>query len=254
MATRIDLSSELGEGFGLYEIAPEADIVPYVTSAHVAGGFHAGDPHTMRETIELAARHDVAVGAHPGLPDRIGFGRRTLDATPEQVADYVTYQIGAVGAVARRAGLDLQYVKPHGALYTMLAENEELCRTVLDAVHAVDEDLVFVPVDPSLYEVARDSPVPTVLEGYVDLPYDEAGHIVVPAERNPGLDPDLVAERFVRIAVDEEVETRSGEVIDLPARTVCVHGDNPNAVAVLERIHQRAAEAGVELVPMTELL
>lgn len=254
MGSRIDLSSELGEGFGLYDIAPEAEIMPHVTSAHVAGGFHAGDPHTMRETLELAARHDVAVGVHPGLPDRIGFGRRELDATPEQVADYVTYQIGAVSATARRVGLEPAFVKPHGALYSMLAADEDLCRTVLSAIHAVDEDLIFVPVDPALYEIARESPVPVVMEGYVDLDYDEDGHVVVPDGRNPGLDPEVVAERFVRIAVEGEVETRSGEVVDLPAETVCVHGDNPNAVAVLERIHERAAAAGVDIVPMTELV
>jgi UPF0271 protein len=136
----------------------------------------------------------------------------------------------------------------------MLVENEELCRAVLSAIHAVDEELIFVPVDPALYEVARESPVPVVLEGYVVLDYDDDGHIVVPTDRNPGLDPELVAERFVRIAVDEVVETRGGEVIDLPARTVCVHGDNPNVVAVLERIHQRAADAGIDLVPLTEFV
>src|SRR6056297_3466433 len=127
----IDLNCDMGESFGNYTMGRDGEVMPYITSANIAGGFHAGDPHVMRETVELAADHGVGVGVHPGLPDMMGFGRRTMDATPAEVRDYVVYQLGALDAFARRHGTRVQHVKPHGAMYSMLSQSEEHARAVM---------------------------------------------------------------------------------------------------------------------------
>lgn len=253
MTYEIDLSSELGEGFGLYEIAPDAKIMEYVTTVHIAGGFHGGDPHVMRETVELATANDVSISAHPGLPDRMGFGRRRIDASPEQLRDYVTYQIGALDAFCRQFGARVRHVKPHGALYSMLTNSDEHARAVMDGIVAIDDDLTFVCVDTHLYELAEAASVRAVLEGYVDLNYDADGQILVPEERNPGIDPERIADRFVRLVTEEEVETVSGETLHVPARTICVHGDNPNALATLDAIYARLEREDIELKSLSEM-
>jgi len=152
----IDINCDMGESFGNYEMGRDNAVMPYITSANVAGGFHAGDPHVMDRTVRLADEHDVMVGVHPGLPDMIGFGRRTMDATPQEVRDYVVYQLGALGAFAERAGLEVQHVKPHGAMYSMLSESPEHVRAVIEAVQEIDPALIYVATDMNIYEVTQE--------------------------------------------------------------------------------------------------
>ncbi|MFC4360458.1 LamB/YcsF family protein [Halobium salinum] len=249
----IDINCDMGESFGNWKMGRDDEVMPYITSANVAGGFHAGDPHVMRETVELATEHGVGVGIHPGLPDKMGFGRRTMDATPEEVRDYVVYQLGALMGFAARHDLEVQHVKPHGAMYSMLSESADHARAVMESVLEVDPELVYLATDMNIYEVAEEfDDLRAVFEGYVDLDYNPDRSLIVEKQVEPK-DPDLVADRFVSIATEGEVEAVNGEVIDVPAESICIHGDGPNAVELLETIHERADEHSIDLVGLDEL-
>ncbi|OLZ40258.1 hypothetical protein A6E15_04340 [Natrinema saccharevitans] len=251
--TTIDINCDMGESFGNWQMGRDEEVMPYITSANIAGGFHAGDPHVMRETVSLAAEHDVAIGVHPGLPDRMGFGRRKIDASPEAVRDYVVYQLGALTAFARRHGAAVQHVKPHGAMYSMLSESPEHARAAMEGMLEVDDDLIYLATDMNIYEVAQEvDGLRAVFEGYVDLDYRADRSLIVEREL-ADRDPELVADRFVSIATDGVVEAANGEEIAVPADSICIHGDNPNAVAILEAIHERVGEHGIELESLSAI-
>jgi 5-oxoprolinase (ATP-hydrolysing) subunit A len=249
----IDINCDMGESFGNYTMGRDEEVMPYITSANVAGGFHAGDPHVMRETVALAEEHGVGVGIHPGLPDMMGFGRRTMDATPEAVRDYVVYQLGALLGFAAWAGVEVQHVKPHGAMYSMLSESDDHARAVMEAILEVDPELIYLATDMNIYDVAEEyNELTAVFEGYVDIEYRSDRTLIVEKSVS-GVDPELAAERAVNIAKHGEVEAADGTVIDVPANSLCVHGDNPNAVEVLETIHDRFDQEGIELKRVDEL-
>ncbi len=250
----IDLNCDMGESFGNYTMGRDGEVMPYITSANIAGGFHAGDPHVMRETVELAAEHSVGIGIHPGLPDKMGFGRRKMDATPEEVRDYVVYQLGALLGFAKRHGAHVQHIKPHGAMYSMLSESEEHARAVMEAVLEVDPELIYLATDMNIYEVAQEfDDLDAVFEGYVDLDYNPDRTLIVEKQKEPK-DPELVADRVVSIAKRGEIEAVDGTTLDLPAESICIHGDGPNAVELLEAIHGRLDEEGIELERLNELV
>ncbi|RJT07834.1 LamB/YcsF family protein [Halococcus sp. IIIV-5B] len=249
----IDINCDMGESFGNWKMGNDADVMPYITSANIAAGYHAADPHVMRETVALAAEHDVGIGVHPGLPDKMGFGRRAMDATPDEVRDYVTYQLGALTAFAEQQGTSVQHVKPHGAMYSMLSEDSELARAVMEGVLAVDEDLVYLATDMNIYEVAREMEgLRTVFEGYVDLDYRPDRSLIV-EQSVENKDPETVADRFVSIATEGVVEAANGEEIEVPADSICIHGDNPHAVDLLEAIHDRVEEHDLDLASLDRI-
>lgn len=251
---RIDINCDMGESFGNYTMGRDAEVMPYITSANVAGGFHAGDPHVMRETVALAREHGVGVGVHPGLPDMMGFGRRTMDATPEEVRDYVVYQLGALNAFAEAHGTSVQHVKPHGAMYSMLSQSEDHARAVMEGILDVNPDLIYLATDMHIYEVAREfDDLRAVFEGYVDILYREDRSLIVEKQMTPK-PPEEVIERFVSIATEGAVETASGETIEVPAESICIHGDGPNAVELLAAIHDAVDEYGIELVGLDDLV
>ncbi|KAB1185437.1 MULTISPECIES: LamB/YcsF family protein [Haloferax] len=250
----VDINCDMGESFGNWTMGRDAEVMPYITSANIAGGFHAGDPHVMRETVELAVEHDVGIGVHPGLPDKMGFGRRKMDATPQELRDYVTYQLGALSAFADQHGGSLQHVKPHGAMYSMLSESPDHARAVMEGMLAVDSDLIYLATDMNIYEVAQEyDDLRAVFEGYVDIRYDTDRSLIVEKEVVPK-DPEAVADRFVSIVTDGVVEAANGDEIEVPAQSICIHGDGPNAVELLETIHDRVEEHGIEIAPLTEVV
>jgi len=162
----------------------DEEVMPYISSANIAGGYHGGDPHVMRETVALAADHDVGVGVHPGLPDKMGFGRRKMDATPEEVRDYVTYQLGALNAFCDQHGVTFQHVKPHGAMYSMLSDSPEHARAVMEGILDVDDDLIYLATDRNIYEVTQEyDDLDAVFEGYVDLDYNPDRSLIVEQEK-----------------------------------------------------------------------
>jgi UPF0271 protein len=247
----IDLNSDVGESFGRWQLGDDDAVLALVTSANVACGFHAGDPSTLRRCCEVAARHGVTVGAQVGYRDLAGFGRRFLDAHPTELADDVTYQIGALSAMARAAGTTVAYVKPHGALYNAVVHHESQAQAVVDAVRAYDPDLLLLGLPGSeLLVRAEAAGLRTVREAFADRGYTPEGTLVPRSEPGALLeDPEEVAHRVVRLVTEGVVVAVDGTEVSIQAESVCLHGDTPGAVAMAERVRDRLAEAGVTMRP-----
>jgi 5-oxoprolinase (ATP-hydrolysing) subunit A len=251
MAQRIDLNADMGESYGRWALGDDAALMPQLTSANIACGFHGGDPHVMRRTVALALEHGVGIGAHVALPDLIGFGRRRLAISPDELQDYVVYQAGAIRAFAEAGGGRLQHVKPHGALYTMIADSDEYSPAVSEAVASLGADVILL-MPPEVGRAAAAAGVPFVPEGYVDLDYDSAGKLVIERVKQMR-DPQAMAERAVRLATHGAVPTIDGGDLELEVESICVHGDAPNAPEIAAAIRAALGGAGVDVVPLAEL-
>lgn len=251
MATSVDLNADMGESYGRWTLGDDAALMPFLTSANIACGFHGGDPHVMRATVALAVQHGVGVGAHVAFPDLIGFGRRRLAATAEEIQDYVVYQAGAIRAFVEAAGGRLQHVKPHGALYTSIVDDVDLARAVAEAVAMLGSDVILL-MPPEVAPAAAQTGVPFVPEGYVDLDYDANGKLVLERVKQVR-DPEAMGEKAVRLVRDGKVSTVEGVELDLQVESICVHGDAPNAPAIARAIRERLQDAGVGLAPLAEL-
>jgi UPF0271 protein len=246
---QIDLNGDVGESFGAYEIGHDAALIPILTSANIACGFHAGDPGVMRATVALAREHGTAVGAHPGFPDLVGFGRREIKATPREVEDFVAYQIGALAGIAAAQGVRLAHVKPHGALYNMAARETDLADAIARAVASVDPALKLfgLPGSKSL-EAAQRHHVQAVSEAFADRAYRRDGSLVPRSE--PGAvidDEEIVVSRAVAIARERIVIAADGTRVPLDVQTICVHGDTPGAAVLAARIRTALGDAGIQV-------
>jgi len=233
MSKVVDLNCDMGESFGNYKIGQDDEVVKYITSSNIACGFHAGDPNVMRYTVKIAKENNVAIGAHPGFPDLQGFGRRKMDIPPEEVKNLITYQIGALQAIAKTEGMILQHVKPHGALYNMMANDKKLGQAVV----ALKLGL----------KIAR--------EGFADREYNSDGTLV--KRGIPGAvisDPDLIAERVVKMIDQQKVETINGKTINLQIDTICLHGDNKNALNVIKAIRKILNEEKIKIAPLYKFI
>ena len=242
----------MGESFGRWTLGNDEALMPYLTSANIACGFHGGDPHVMRRTVALAVTHGVGIGAHVGLPDLLGFGRRRLAVSPAELRDYVLYQAGAMAAFAEAAGGRLQHVKPHGALYTMVQGDPELARALVDATAEFGSSVILLLAGNIIAEMAREAGASFVPEGYVDLDYAADGSLVIERVKQ-ARDPETIADKAVRLITEGKVRTLDGSDLELKARSICVHGDAPNAPEIAGAIRRRLAEAGVELAPLGAL-
>jgi UPF0271 protein len=249
--TAVDLNSDLGESFGRWQLGDDAAMLALVTSANVACGFHAGDPTTLRRTCELAAAAGVVVGAQVGYRDLAGFGRRFIDMDPTELADDVMYQIGALDAMARATGSRVAYVKPHGALYTATVHHQAQARAVAAAVSAYDPGLAILGLPGSaLLRIAESEGLRTVPEAFADRGYTKEATLVPRSE--PGAlvtDPDEVARRVVRMAVEHEVAAVDGTTVSVEAESICVHGDSPGAVEIARAVRSALDAAGVVVRP-----
>jgi len=246
---QIDLNGDVGESFGAYEIGHDAALIPILTSVNIACGFHAGDPGVMRATVALAREHGTAVGAHPGFPDLVGFGRREMKATPRDVEDLVAYQIGALAGIAAAQGVRLRHVKPHGALYNMAARDMDLADAIARAIATVDSSLKLfgLPGSQSL-EAAQRRHVQAVSEAFADRAYRRDGKMV--PRHEPGAvihDEAIVVSRAVSIARDRTVIAADGTPVPLDVQTICVHGDTPGAAVLASRIRQALNDAGIQV-------
>ncbi|ROP43242.1 LamB/YcsF family protein [Pseudokineococcus lusitanus] len=243
----VDLNADLGESFGRWVLGDDEALLPLVSSANVACGFHAGDPLTLRRTCEGAAAHGVAVGAQVGYRDLAGFGRRFVDVDPDDLAADVLYQLGALDGLARAAGTRVTYLKPHGALYHAAARDDGQAGAVVAAVVAYDRSLPVLGLPGSrLLALAADAGLTAVPEAFADRAYTPDGGLV--DRRSPGAvlhDADEVAARVVRLATTGEVEAVDGSVVAVRAASVCVHGDSPGAVAMAGAVRTALADAGV---------
>jgi len=249
---QVDINCDLGEGYGAFRVGNDAEIMPQITSANVACGFHAGDPTTMAQTITLAKKHNVAVGAHPGYPDLLGFGRREMQLTSEEVKNYAIYQISALQGFARAAGVSLQHVKPHGALYNTAAKDEETSRGIVRAVRALDDKLIiFAPPTSVLARVAVDAGLRVAYEFFADRAYNTDGSLVSRKQSDALVEePRKVVERAIRVIMEKTVSAANGRVVNLgEVHTICVHGDTPNAARLVETLKKGLIKAGIEVKP-----
>jgi 5-oxoprolinase (ATP-hydrolysing) subunit A len=244
---RIDINSDLGESFGAYAIGHDEGLMHAITSANVAAGFHAGDPSVLRDTIRLAKANRVAVGAHPGFPDLVGFGRRELNVTAREAEDMVLYQVAAVAGVAAAEGVRLQHVKPHGALFNMAVRNAELSTSIAKAVAAFDRTLILFGLPGSeILAAGRAAGLRVAAEVFADRAYEPDGSLA--SRRKPGAvihDADAVVARAVRMVKERTVVATDGSVVALEADTICVHGDTPGSDALAAKIRAGLEAAGV---------
>ncbi len=249
MGDRININSDMGESYGRWQLGNDGELMRLIPTINVACGFHAGDPRVMRRTIELAAATGVEIGAHVSLPDILGFGRRRMVITADDLRDYVIYQTGALLGFVRAAGLTLRHIKPHGSLYAMCGESEELALALLTAVHALDPKLAVIIGGPAVAAAAAATGVWAVPEGYVDLAYQPSGFPVIEQVKR-AWDPKEVADRAVRIVRERRLPAIDGSELAIDVPTICLHGDAPNAVEVAHVVRARLATEGIDVVPL----
>ena len=252
MPAGIDLNCDLGESFGSYRIGHDEALLGLITSANVACGYHAGDPLVMDRTVRLAVQHDVAIGAHPGFPDLVGFGRRPMHLSPAEIENDVLYQVGALAAFVRAAGHQLAHVKPHGALYNMAAADLELARAIARGVARAGPDLILVGLAGSaLLAAAQEAGLRAASEGFADRAYNADG--TLRSRQLPGAvlhDPEAAAVQALHIARDGYVVAHSGEQVPLHVDTLCIHGDTPEAVEIARAIRHKLEQLGIQVAPM----
>jgi 5-oxoprolinase (ATP-hydrolysing) subunit A len=255
MAKTINLNADIAEGWGVYDIGNDAELMKIIKSASVACGFHAGDPNTMHRLCMLAKQEGVSVGVHPGFNDLWGFGRRRLQMKPSDLEYMVAYQIGALQAMASYAGLKVTHLKPHGALNNMAAEDEGYAMAIGRAIKAVDRSIIYVALYGSQMQMAAEKlGLPLARESFPDRLYDDDGNLA--SRTNPGAvikDPSKAAEQAVRMVRDGEIISRNGNKVKVGVHTLCVHGDEATGVAVARGIRQGLEEAGIAIVPLTDM-
>jgi len=255
----IDMNSDVGESFGAYKLGLDEEVIPHITSANIACGFHAGDPGVMKKTVALVKKYGVEAGAHPGFPDLMGFGRRNMDATLEEIQVDVIYQTGALQAFTILAGMKLQHVKPHGALYNMAVANFRIWETIAEAVARLDRELILVVLASSkrdsLLEIGKRYGVRIAFEAFPDRAYKNDGSLVPRREKGALIhDHEMVAQRALKMALERKVIAHDGTEIELKADTLCVHGDNPAAVQMVKKIREGLTVAGVEVTAMKNFI
>lgn len=246
---RVDLNCDMGEGFGVYTAGLDSELMKHITSANIACGFHAGDAATIRRTVKLALENDVAIGAHPGLPDLAGFGRRMMAITPEEAYELTVYQLGAVYAFAKSEGGSVAHVKPHGALYNMAAKSRPLADAIAEAIYKVNPSLMLFGLAGSEFIHAGEAiGLRTIHEVFADRTYESDGSLTPRGTEGAVIvDPVRAAEQAIRMIRDGEVNTRQHHSVILKADTVCVHGDTPGAVEHVIRLRAALEAASISV-------
>jgi UPF0271 protein len=244
---KVDLNADMGESFGMYKLGHDEEFMEYITSANVACGFHAGDYSVMNNTVKLAKKFNVQVGAHPGLPDLQGFGRREMKLSPEEVYDIVVYQVGALKAFTEAAGLRLHHVKPHGSLYGMAHRMDDVARAICQAVKDIDSNMyLYIMKKGVIAPLAESMGLKSVYELYSDLGYDAEGNLVI-TRAHDAHEPDPVAERVRRMVIDNKVISLDGTEVTIEGNSVCVHCDTPGAFDIVKAVRAALEKAGCDL-------
>ncbi len=253
---KIDLNCDLGESFGAYKIGLDSDVIPFISSANIACGYHASDPVIMSKTVKLCVENNVRPGAHPGFPDLMGFGRRNMSVSPDDAKAYVIYQVGALSAFCKANGVVLQHIKPHGALYNMAGKDYALAKAICEGIYDINPEFILLGLSGSmLLKAAEDTGLRSASEVFADRGYMDDGSLV--PRTQPGAmitDEDLMIKRVISMVKDGSVESVSGKKVSIKADSVCVHGDGEKAVAFVKRIRSELTSAGIEIAPIKDII
>lgn len=252
---RVDLNSDLGESFGRYTLGMDDKIIPLITSANVACGYHASDPIVMEKTITSAKEAGIRVGAHPGFPDLMGFGRRNMNITPAEAKAYTLYQIGALSAFCKAQGITMQHVKPHGAFYNMAAKDYKLSKAICEAIYEFDKNLIVMALSGGeLCRASQDMGLRTAMEVFADRAYEEDGTLVDrKKEGSMVTDEDVAIARVIRMVKEQKVTAITGKDIPIRADSICVHGDGVKALAFVEKIRKAFQDEGIEICSLDKI-
>lgn len=253
---QIDLNCDLGESFGNYKIGMDEEVIPLISSANVACGYHASDPIVMQKTIAMTKKFGTAVGAHPGFPDLMGFGRRNLSVSPAEAKAYTLYQLGALDAFCRTQGVKLQHVKPHGALYNMAAKDYELARGICEAIYEFDKELIVLALSGGeLVRAGEDIGLRTALEFFADRAYEEDGTLVNRRKEGAVItDENEALARVVRMIKENKLTAITGKDISIKADSVCVHGDGVKALEFVKKIREKLTDEQIAIKPLAEIV
>ena len=253
---KIDLNCDLGESYGRYRMGEDEEILKLISSANVACGYHASDPHVMRKTVAMAKQHNVYVGAHPGLPDLLGFGRRKMSVSASELKDICTYQLGALNAFVKAADLTMQHVIQHGALTSMAENDESLGRAIIESILEVDPGLIYVCLPGSYISgMAKDMGLKVAMAAFADRAYDKNLSLV--NRKIPGAvihDISLVTERIERLLTEGTIKTIDGDTMALPFHSIMLHGDSPGSLELARAVNQTVQNLGIKVAPMSEIL
>lgn len=256
MRNIVDLNSDVGESYGTYKLGLDEEVLKYVSSVNIACGWHAGDPMVMEKTVALAGTNRLGIGAHPGYPDLLGFGRRNMDISPKEARNYMIYQVGALNAFAQAAGSDLQHIKLHGAFYNKVSADAALAKEVAKAIYDVDKNLIVLALAGSeLVKASRELGLKVAEEVFADRAYNPDGSLV--SRKLPGAvihDKNLAIERVKSMVTSGKVTAIDGKEISINADSICVHGDNPEAVAFVKLIRERLEADGILIKPIKEFI
>lgn len=247
----IDLNSDLGESFGAYKIGNDEKVMEHITSANIACGFHAGDANVMMETVKKAADHGVAIGAHPGYPDLLGFGRRAMAMSASEIYNMIVYQVGALQGIAKAQSINLHHVKPHGALYNAASTDPAIAKAIANAVYAVDPNLILFGLAGSeLVKAGKSAGLYVAQEVFADRTYQPDGTLTPRTEENAMIhDPELAVKRVIRMVTEGKVTAIDGRDISIQADTICVHGDEPEALQFVSQLKKSLNAEGITLQP-----
>ena len=254
MASEIDFNCDMGESFGMYKMGFDEEVIKHISSANIACGFHAGDPMWMRKTVDLAEQHGVGVGAHPSYPDLNGFGRRNMNATPEEVRNDVVYQAGALKAFT--SNRNLQHVKPHGAMYNQAVDDADLGKSICEAVLEVDSNIILLALAGSTWiDVAKGMGMRVAREVFADRAVNSDGTLV-PRSKEGSVIHDIneVVERSLRMVTEGKILSVEGDIVEVEADSICLHVDTPAAVDMAKTLKREFLAAGVEVKQLRDIV
>lgn len=253
---KVDLNSDLGESFGCYKIGMDEKVLKHITSANIACGFHAGDPIQMDKTVKLAMENNVQIGAHPGFMDVIGFGRREMKISKDEVKAYVKYQLGALNSFVISNGAKIQHIKAHGALYNMAAKDYDISLSIAQAVYEVDKNIILLGLaNSSIIDAGKAVGLRVANEVFADRAYNRDGTLVSRSlEGSIIYDPNIAIKRVIKMVKENKVEDINGKDIDIKADSICVHGDNPKAIEFVKRIRSELIKEGINICCISEVI
>lgn len=253
---KVDLNSDLGESFGCYKIGMDEEVLKHITSANIACGFHAGDPIQMDKTVKLAMENNVQIGAHPGFMDIIGFGRREMKISKDEVKAYVKYQLGALNSFVISNGANIQHVKAHGALYNMAAKDYEISLSIAQAVYEVDKNIILLGLaNSSIIDAGKDVGLRVANEVFADRAYNSDGTLVSRSIEGSIIhDANIAIKRVIKMVKEHKVEDINGKDIDIKADSICVHGDNPKAIEFVKSIRAELIKEDINICCISEVI